>query len=203
MYRQKCTHTQERHTKWQTSAQKPIQFLICWPAFLVVSGVPSVPSVPSEIWLHWTTGNPGNRCGAPAEAPGGGSSSAIPIRQSKPHCSQLGKRLVCTDSNSNEERAVQAIWTGLWSVWLSQTWQRAPPVDHTKPKACWALHCVQSPRLNYLCTANTCLQSSTYDASCFICFIHTSNDRSACQYYLISMFLSTSAFKWHYPTLPL
>lgn len=133
--------TQMLHTKSQTYAQT-YAVLKLWACSLVVSGVPSVPSMPGEVWLHWTTRNPGNRCGAPAEASGGGSFSTLPFRRPKPHCSQLGKRLVCTDSHDNEERTVQAVWTRLWVVWLSQTWQHASPVDHTKPKACWALHCV-------------------------------------------------------------
>lgn len=73
------------------------------------SGLPSVPSMPGEVRLHWTTRNPGNRCREPAEASEGGSFCTVPFRRPKPHCSQLGKGLVCADSHDNEERTVQAV----------------------------------------------------------------------------------------------
>ena len=148
--------------------------------------------MPGEVRLHRTIRNPEIWRGTTAEAPEGGTPSTLPFRCPKPHCCQLGERLFCTHSLNNEERTVQAVWSGLWAVWLSQTWQRAPPVDHDEPKA-WAPHCVWSPHLNYLRTASICLQIPIYDAVCFICFVHTSSERSACWYYLSFHIWSTKA----------
>lgn len=116
-----------------------------------VSGVPPVPPVPGEVRLHWTTRNPGNRRGAPAEASGGGSPAPLPFGGSKPHRGQLGARLVRTDSHRDEERTVQAVRTRLWDVRLPQTWQHAAPVG----SAHWALHRVQSPRRARKCLLKT------------------------------------------------
>lgn len=98
------------------NALKQWSCVIKWIGFKscsCVSGVPSVPSVSDQVWLHWTTRNPGNWCRGPAETSAGGWFCPLSSGASKPHRNELGKRLVCADSCHSKERTVQAVWTRL------------------------------------------------------------------------------------------